>query len=107
MNTTNDFRRSTLVDDIVKEITRLVCVCRIYLYNQRIGSGGDTTSFKLCIIAPVTDKSKAERDIYLHTDCDVPFDILFYTPEEWDSLIQNPDSFANRILRNGLVVWNG
>jgi len=34
----------------------------------------------------------------------VPFDILVYTPEEWDSFRQHPQAFAHRIARTGKVL---
>lgn len=107
MNTQRNYVQSELVDEVVGKIAELMAPRKIYLYNQRIGADGDTTSFKLCVIAPVEHKVRAERDIYLAIDCEVPFDLLLYTPEEWAQLTTYEGSFACHIQKKGMVVYHG
>lgn len=104
---TDNFIASQEVAEVVEQIIRLISPMRIYLYNQRIDAKYITTSFKLCIIAAVEDKYVAERDIYMEIDCDIPFDILLYSPEEWEELTSHTASFAHRIKRTGTVVYDG
>lgn len=107
-NTKSDnFLKPLTVVSVVKSIAALCKPRRIYLYNQRINSRQVTTSFKLCIVADVEDKFAAERDIYREIDCDIPFDILIYTPEEWEELTANDNSFAHKISKSGTVVYDG
>jgi hypothetical protein len=99
--------QSPMIDGVVEQIARLTAPERIYLYNQRINSRHEVTSFKLCMVVDVPDKFAAERDIYMDIDCDVPFDILIYTREEWEGLTANHTSFAYKVKETGTVVYNG
>jgi hypothetical protein len=92
---------------VAEEIVELLAPRKIYLYNQRISDKLATSSFKLCIIAEVEEKSAAEHRIYLEIDCDIPFDILLYTPAEWETLTAIPTSFASKICATGTVIYHG
>lgn len=91
------------------------CVCdaivqkfspeKIILFNRKQNVSGDTRSFKLCVIKETQDKEDMERRVYLEIECEVPFDVLIYTPEEWAALSAEPESFAHRILAKGMVVY--
>jgi hypothetical protein len=102
-----NFIASPAIAGVVEEIVGLLTPRQIYLYNQRINDKLATTSFKLCIIAEAEDKSAAERRIYLEIDCDIPFDILLYTPDEWETLTAIPTSFASKIRATGTVIYHG
>lgn len=99
------YPKSEEVAQVVDGIVRLLNPQQIYLYNQRISFQGETTGFKLCIIAPFINKIIAERDIYLHVDSEIPFDVILYTPAEWKQLCDSPDSFASKICLTGMVVY--
>ena len=103
----NNFIHCPNLMNVVDRIVELVQPDTVYLYNQRINARDVITAFKVCIVADVADKSAAERTIYLQIDCDIPFDILLYTPEEWQSLTQSATSFAYKIQQSGTVVYNG
>lgn len=98
------YPKAAEVASVVDEIVRLLRPDRVYLYNQKFSVTGDTTSFKVCVIADLADKDAAEREIYLGIDSDVPFDVILYTPKEWSQLCRNPDSFARKIYLTGTVV---
>lgn len=104
---TDKFILSEPVSKVVRSIIRLLSPIQIYLYNQRINSKNDTSSFKLCVVANVPDRFAAERDVYMDVDCEVPFDLLIYTPAEWEETTAQPNSFARKILETGMVVYNG
>jgi len=78
---------------------------RVYLYNKRENHQGEVTAFKLCIIADTPDKSAAERDIYIGFDSEVPFDVLIYTPDEWEQVKNQEASFAGKIIETGMIVY--
>lgn len=61
----------------------------------------------VCIVTETEDKTRLEHDLYLAIDSEVSFDILIYTPEEWDVLVSDPQSYAHRILEKGTVVYEG
>jgi hypothetical protein len=109
MNTekSDHFTKSPAVMGVVGEIVSLLAPRKIYLYNQRINDKQVITSFKLCVIAEVENKIATERSIYLEIDCDIPFDILLYTPEEWEALTAMPTSFASKIRTTGTVIYHG
>lgn len=93
------------VRHVVEEIAGRYRPQRIYLYNQRYSAAGATTAFKLCVVAEFPDIAAAEREIYLEIDCEVPFDVLLYTPAEWEELCAKPSSFARKIQATGKVVY--
>ena len=101
----SQFELSDTVECVSKKIVEMLAPRSIYLYNQRIGACGQTSGFKLCVILSTQDKAKVERDIYLHIDCEIPFDVIIYTPEEWEALASRPDSFACKIKQTGKVVY--
>ena len=99
------FKHSSAVEDVSEKILEMFAPNAIYLYNQRVGSRGHTSGFKLCVILSTQEKDIVERDIYLNIDCEVPFDVLIYTPEEWDALQLNEGSFARKIKETGLILY--
>ncbi len=93
------------IRQVVEEIVGLLQPVRVYLYNHRLTLEGKSASFKLCIIAAMADKQRAERSIYLDVDSPIPFDILLYTPQEWEALLEQRGSFAGKIAMTGMVVY--
>ena len=94
-----------LVRDVVDAIAGLLAPQAIYLYNQKLDCSGKVTSFKLCVVGDFRDKLKAERTLYWEVNSDLPFDVLLYTPEEWEALSANPTAFACRIKKTGTLVY--
>ena len=95
------------ISAVVEKITQLCSPRLIYLYNQRINVRHEISSFKLCVVAPIADKLACERGIFREADCDIPFDILIYTPEEWERLSLKSGSFAKRISESGVALYDG
>ena len=73
---------------------------KIILSNKKVSTDGALSSFKLCVIA-------TEQKIYLALDFDLPYDILVYTPAEWDKYSTDPDSFASHVNQKGMVLYHG
>ena len=46
-------------------------------------------------------REEAERLIYREVDSPVPFDVVIYTPGQWEQALSLPDSFASQISRTG------
>lgn len=93
------------VEAVVAEIAELLHPKVIYLYNQRISLRGEFVSFKLCVVARFDDKHQAELAVYRHVDSEIPFDVLLYTPEEWEELSRDTAAFASHIIETGTVVY--
>lgn len=94
-----------VVRRVVKRLLPLLEPEAIYMYNRKVSAQGVTDSFKLCVIADVLDKQAAELAVYRQIDCEVPFDLLLYTPEEWREFIAQEDSFAHRIYMTGTILY--
>lgn len=91
---------------LVQAIASLCSPEQIYLYHVKVNLENQVTSFKLCIIADTMNKAALERDIYLNLDCELPYDLVLYTPEEWESFIKKPHSFASEIYRKGVRIYD-
>ena len=44
-------------------------------------------------------------DLYCDTESDTPIDFLLYTPEEWEHSVADSQSFANKLNREGVVLY--
>ena len=88
-------------DDIVRQFSPK----KIILFNVKNSPGGETRSFKLCVVLETDDIELTEKRIYLDIDSEVPFDVLVYTPREWEKLMLEKNSFANRITREGRYIY--
>ena len=74
---------------------------KLILFNRKLDVEGHLASFKLCVVAQVEDWRAAEKRIYLEADCDLPFDLLLYTPEQWAEYSAEEHSFAHKIAQTG------
>ncbi|MFQ8599345.1 MAG: hypothetical protein ACLSAP_01260 [Oscillospiraceae bacterium] len=98
-------QNSPLIQEIIGQIVRIVPVQAIYLFSRKVNLQGETSSFKLCVISDGESKNGVERSIYLGVDCDLPFDVVVYTPAEWERHLQNPHSFAAQVLMKGQKLY--
>ncbi|MFA9380054.1 MAG: hypothetical protein ACERKO_03235 [Acetanaerobacterium sp.] len=76
----------------------------IILFNQKTGVNGNLTGFKLCVVVDAGDKADVEKRIYLGIESDIPFDVVLYTPSEWNNLVHTPHSFASVINETGVAI---
>lgn len=90
--------------ELCDEIARIIQPVRIIIFNSKYKPSGELASFKLCIIVKGHDCGKVEQKIYLELDCEVPFDVVVYNYEHWNSLLDDKYSFAYRGIMNGGVV---
>lgn len=86
---------------VARQIRELVEARRLILFSRKTGVSGSLSSFKLCVIPGQLDREEAERLIYREVDCPVPFDVVIYTPGQWEQALSLPDSFASQISRTG------
>lgn len=78
---------------------------KVILYNVKRSVSGEIRGFKICVIADTDNRFDMEKHIYLNTDSDIPFDVLVYTPKEWTELINEKNSFACRIIKEGTYIY--
>lgn len=93
------------INEVVNQIIYNFEPQKIILFSVKQDLNGKSISFKLCIILDCQDKFEAERDIYVNTDSEIPFDIVIYTPQEFDDYMDIEGSFANKINNTGIVVY--
>lgn len=79
---------------------------RLILFSVKRNLSGDEQGFKLCVVLPVQDKAETEKRIYLDIESEIPFDVLVYTPEEWEQLQGDAGSFARRIEEEGTCIYD-
>lgn len=78
---------------------------KVILFNVKRSGSGAIRSFKICVIIDTKNKLDTERHIYLDVDSDIPFDVLVYTPSEWEKLLSEKSSFACRVIKEGTYVY--
>lgn len=76
---------------------------KILVFHQKSGGAGEVTSFKVCLVVDTPDVMQLEREIYLSVESEIPFDVLVYTPAEWERLKKEAGSFASHINESGAV----
>lgn len=91
-----------LTDQIVTKYNPI----KIIMFSHKQNISNEITSFKICIVIDSDDKEQLEKDIYISIDCCMPYDIIIYTPIEWDRLLQIPHSFAEKINATGVVLYD-
>lgn len=93
------------IQKAIEEISGISSVHTVILFSHRVNLSGETTAFKLCLIADTGDKQSLSRTIYRQVDCDIPYNLVVYTPAEWQEAIGHESSFASKIKRTGRVVY--
>jgi hypothetical protein len=93
------------IHKICDEIAKLLSPYKIILFSVKDGTLGKPSSFKLCVIADVANTREAESLVYLNIDSEISFDILVYKIEEWNTLLEDPHSFASRIAEKGIAIY--
>lgn len=98
------------MDELIRIREEITAICRpekIILFGEKkVVSTGKTGEAKFCIVADATDKEALEKKLYLEIESDISFDIIVYTPAEWENLLEDPQSYASRIREKGTVLWD-
>lgn len=76
-----------------------------YSGSQAKGTATAKSDIDLCVIASTKDKRSLLTDLYCDTESDTPIDFLLYTPEEWEHSVADSQSFANKLNRDGVVLY--
>ncbi len=92
------------ITGLCERIADLVKPVRIIIFNEKHTPSGELVSFKLCVIVKENECTKIEQKIYLSLECEVPFDVLVYNDQLWNSAVRDPDTFAYRGIKNGGVI---
>lgn len=93
------------IDDVVKKITGLFDVDRIYLFNKKADCFGNIRGFKICVVLDCNDKSDVAKRIYLEVPSEIPYDVVVYTANEWELLKDKVGTFAKTITETGVLLY--
>lgn len=90
---------------LCEEIRRLADPCRIVLYGSKYTpSGQRLREVNLCLV--VEDEPKTvERRLYRELDCEISFNLLVYSRDDWTRLLADKTSYASDIDRKGVVLY--
>ena len=89
-------------------IAKLGKPLRIYLISHKTNhASGELISFKLALIVPddTANISELECFLYMAVDCNYPYDLVLYKQSEWETLSQDPRTFAWSIRETGGVLY--
>ena len=89
-------------------IAKLGKPLKIYLISTKSNHiTGELISFKLALIVKNETPSISELECFLYTavDCDYPYDLVLYKQSEWETLSQDPRTFAWSIRETGGVLY--
>lgn len=91
---------------IVKGILSCCTPQNIILYSEKTSLYDHCLrAANFCVIVQTDDKKELIRKLYLSIPADIPFDILLYTPKEWEKMTADSASYASHILRKGKVIY--
>lgn len=94
------------IKSVVESIASLYAPTKIVLFgSQAKGSANDKSDIDLCIIKDTNNKRSLLTDMYLNIDCNKPFDLVLYTPSEWERCVADSTSFAYLINEKGKVLY--
>jgi len=78
----------------------------VILFGSRAkGTEREQSDIDLCVIAQTPSKRRFAALLSAEIECELPIDIIVYTPSEWNECIQDETSFATKILREGRVLY--
>jgi len=96
--------------DVLREVVRRLASLAprvVMLFGSRAaGEARKDSDFDLLVVMDVgdADRPRSLRVRRLLRGLGVPFDVVVYTPEEWDSFRRHPLALAHRIEREGRVL---
>lgn len=94
-----------MFDELVKQIAAY-SPSRIILFgSQAKGTATERSDIDICVIISTGNKRRLAAELQALIDCDMPVDILIYTPEEWEECRADATSFAHVIDKEGTVLY--
>lgn len=97
-----------LIRQTADELAELGKPLKIYLISHKTDhSTGNLISFKLALVVRDDTANLSELECFLYTavDCDCPYDLVLYKQSEWDTLSQDPCTFAGSIRERGTLLY--
>lgn len=94
-----------IVNDIAEAVAKFASPSKIIEYSTKHDLQGNVTAFKLCVIGSTVDQNTLLRKVYDEIDSAIPFDLIFYTEEQFEALKQDSEAFANRVSKGGRLRY--
>jgi len=94
------------ISKITKQFIDLYAPQKLLLFgSQADNTAGPDSDIDLCVVMEAADKRKLLTDMYVNIESDKPFDLLLYTPNEWENCVKDDLSFAHVINTEGVVLY--
>ena len=91
---------------IVNQIANKYQPKQVLLFgSQANGTATIKSDIDLCVVLNTDTKRKLLTDMYCNIDAETPFDLLIYTPAEWNNCIDDKSSFAYKLNANGVILY--
>ena len=95
-----------MIASLQRQIIEICAPQKIILFgSQAKGTATERSDIDICIIAETTNKRELLTDLYCEIDSEKPVDFLLYTPEEWNKNIEDAQSFAYKLNREGVLLY--
>lgn len=103
--------RQKNINEIVALIKDAINPVSIYLFGSSVSEDiHEHSDIDLLIVAPSKDRPLERRTklrkILIEYDRNIGLDLLVYTPEEYNMLINEPSSFIHSITKNGSILYD-
>ncbi|HHW45418.1 MAG TPA: nucleotidyltransferase domain-containing protein [Clostridiales bacterium] len=94
------------VDNIVSQIVERFNPEKVILFgSQAKGTATDQSDIDICVVVETDNKRRLLAEMYYEIDSEIPFDLLLYTPHEWEECLKDKSSFAYKINTEGAVLY--
>lgn len=95
-----------MIASLQRQIIEICAPQKIILFgSQAKGTATERSDIDICVIAETTNKRELLTDLYCEIDSEKPVDFLLYTPEEWNKNIEDAQSFAYKLNREGMLLY--
>lgn len=94
-----------MFDEIIK-VAETYGIKTVILFGSR-AKGTETieSDIDICVIAETDNKRRLASALQVSIECEIPIDIIVYTPCEWEECIKDDTSFAKKILSEGRILY--
>ena len=95
-----------MFDNITKQIITQYSPNKIMLFGSQAKDRATAKSdIDLCVVVDTPNKRRLLADMYYTIDSEKPIDILLYTPNEWETCVNDTTSFAHKINTEGVALY--
>jgi predicted nucleotidyltransferase len=94
------------IDYIKTQFLSIYFPQKLFLFGSQANEKASITSdIDICVVMNTQDKRMLLTDMYMSIQSDKPFDLLLYTPDEWERCLEDKTSFAYKINKEGVRLY--